>query len=426
MNVSFNKSVNPSGNVHSTDGLTYTLNVTVTGNSINGAVITDTLPTNVTYAGPGVNVPIYLPAPVYNPSLSQLTWNLPPLAPGTYQLSYVTKVNDLVPGGTNIINGAQLTYSGITLSSAVTVMVIGQYTVNVGVFNEAGELVRTIKVELLSQPIDSISLSGTVITTLNGANNAVDIYYKGTLIGSWNGMNASGDPSPNGIYHVKVDSVNPTGVVSSVTQQVMVSRSLYKATVLIYNESGEVVKHLYAFVDDPGKAAVMGVQLSTTVIKPSNNPIGGTPNQLGVILSNGTTIIWDGRSDAGTFVQTGQYFVEVHSVDGKGGTTTVTEQVSVQAADVPNLVLAQPNILDAKKGVLGTTFTAATTNLTLRVYIYTVAGERVATLDGLAGQSNVYWNVSGLASGIYIAVVDAKDPGGNLVAHQTVKVLILH
>ena len=426
MNVSFSKSVNPSGNVHSTDGLTYTLNVVVTGNSVNGAVITDTLPTNVTYAGPGVNVPVNLPAPSYNPTNSQLTWNLPPLAPGSYQLSYVTKVNDLVPGGTNIANGAQLTYSGITLSSAVTVTVIGQYTVKVGVYNEAGELVRIILVQLFSQPIDSISLSGDVITSLNGANNAVDVYYKGTLIGSWNGTNANGDPSANGIYHVKVDSINPTGVVSTVTQQVMVSRSLYKATVLIYNESGEVVKHLYAFVDDPGKAGVMGVQLSTTVIKPSNNPVGGTPNQLGVILSNGTTIIWDGRSDSGTFVRTGQYYVEVHSVDGTGGTTTFTEKVSVQAADVPNIVLAQPNILDATKGITGTMFTAATTNLTLRAYIYTVAGERVATLDGLVGQSNVYWNASGLASGIYIAVVDAKDTAGNLVDHQTLKVLFLH
>ena len=82
--------------------------------------------------------------------------------------------------------------------------------------------------------------------------------------------------------------------------------------------------------------------------------------------------------------------------------------------------------MDATKGVTGTIFTAATANLTLRVHIYTVAGERVATLDGLAGQSNVYWNASGLASGIYIAVVDAKDASGNLVDHQTVKVLILH
>ena len=295
-----------------------------------------------------------------------------------------------------------------------------------GVYNESGELVKTILVQLFSQPIDSISLSGNVITSLNGANNAVQIYYKNTLIGSWNGTNASGDPSPNGIYHVKVDSINPTGVVSSVTQQVMVSRSLYKATVLIYNESGEVVKHLYAFVDDPGKAAVVGVQLSTTVIKPSNTTVGGTPSQLAVILSSGTTIIWDGRSDSGTFVQTGQYYVEVHSVDGNGGTTTITEQVSVQAADSPNLILARPNILDATKGITGTIFTAATTNLTLRAYIYTVAGERVATLDGLAGQSNVIWNASGLASGIYIAVVDAKDPVGNLVDHQLLKLLILH
>jgi fimbrial isopeptide formation D2 family protein len=427
MNVSFSKSVSPTGSVHSGDTLTYTLNVNIVGNSVNGAVITDTLPNNVTYAGSGANNPSYLPTPVYNSSTSQLTWNLPPLSPGTYQLTYSTKVNNLVLGGTNIANGAQLTYSGITLSSAVTVGVIGQYTVSVGVYNESGELVKVILVELLSQPINSLTLQNSVITSLNGSSNAVQIYYQNSLIGTWNGTNANGDPAANGVYHVKVDSVSSTGVVSSVTQQVMVSRSLYKVTVLVYNEAGEVVKHLYTYVDDPGKAGVMGVQLSTTVIKPSYNTTGGTPSQLGVILSNGTTIIWDGRSDAGSFVQTGQYYVEVHSLDGTGGTTTVTEEVSVQGADTSNLLAAQPNVLDTAKGITSTTFVAnSTTSLTLHATIYTIAGERVATLDGPAGQNTVNWNAQGLASGIYIAVVTAKDATGNFMGRQTLKVLILH
>ncbi len=42
----------------------------------------------------------------------------------------------------------------------------------------------------------------------------------------------------------------------STTQQVTVSRTIYKSTILIYNEAGEVVKHLYAYMDDPGPAGV--------------------------------------------------------------------------------------------------------------------------------------------------------------------------
>ncbi len=426
LSVAFNKSVNPAGNVHSGDTLAYTLNINVTGSGFSGAVITDTLPNNVTYTGPGTNNPVTLPAPVYNPAISQLAWNLPPLPAGNYQLNYMTKVNDLVPGGTDIANGAQMNSSGITLTSAVTVTVIGQYTVTVGVYNEAGELVKTILVEVLSQPIDSITLKGAVITTLKGPNNEVQIYFKNTLIGVWDGSNAQGDPASNGVYHIKVDSVSSLGEVTSVTQQTMVSRSLYKETVQIYNEAGEIVKHLYAYVDDPGKPAVLGVQLSTKAFKPSDAS-NAVNKQVVITLSNGTSIVWDGRSDSGSFVQPGQYYVEVHSVDGNGGTTTLTEKVSVVGADSVNLITAQPNILDGTKGITSTTFTAnSPASLTLRTYVYTIAGERVATLDGQTGQNTVYWNALGLASGLYIAMVEAKDAAGNLAGRQTLKVMILH
>ena len=327
--VTLNKSVSPSGTIHSEDVLIYTLNITVSGGSANGIVITDTLPANVTYQGPLGSTPAGLPAPVYNSAISQLVWILPALAPRNYQLSYSTKVNDLVPAGTTITNNAQLTYPGLSapLTSSTTVTVLGQYTVKIGVYNEAGELVKTILTQQFSQPINVVTLNGTVITSLNGANNAVQIYYKGTFIGQWDGTTSSGDPATNGVYHIKIDNIDQLGAVTTMTQQVMVNRSLYQATVLIYNEAGEVVKHLYAYVDDPGKAAVIGVQLSTTVIKPSYNPVGGgVPAQLSITLSNGTTVMWEGRGDNGSIVQTGQYFIEVHSKDGVGGTQRLSNR----------------------------------------------------------------------------------------------------
>ena len=202
---------------------------------------------------------------------------------------------------------------------------------------------------------------------------------------------------------------------------------MYKVTALVYNEAGEIVRHLYSFMDDPGLDGVMGVKLSTTVIKPSSNPVGGTPSQLSVMLSNGTTLVWDGRSDSGSFVQGGQYFVEVHSADGQGGDTTVTEQVSVMGADVTGTVIAMPNILDKTKGNTTTTFTVNTPQtVTLKVNIYTIAGERVAILEGQAGQGTATWNASGLASGMYLAVVNAKDANGAFVSQQILKILIIH
>ena len=87
-------------------------------------------------------------------------------------------------------------------------------------------------------------------------------------------------------------------------------------------------------------------------------------------------------------------------------------------ADTNNLIVAQPNVPDAMKGITGRTFTAnSTAGLTLRAYIYTIAGERLATLEGSVGQNTVTWKVSGIASGIYIAAVDAKDSQSGLVSH---------
>ena len=425
--VSFQKSVSPAGTVHAGSALNYTLAITVVGNTLLNGVVTDTLPADVTFTSFDSSPSGTLPN--VDPSGMNLTWNLPALAPGSYQLTYTVMVNDFVEGGTLIKNGAQLAYSGGILPSSVTVQVTGAYTVRVAVYNEAGELVKIILTKLYSQPIDDISLKAdNVISSLN---DPINIYYRGHLIGDWDGTNANGDPAPNGIYHIKVDNVDAMGSVVTTTQQAVVSRSLYKVTALVYNSAGEIVRHLYSYVDDPGKDAVMGVQLSTSVIKPSYGPpASGTPSQLTITLSNGTTMVWDGRSDSGSFVQSGQYFVEIHSVDGTGGEATVTKQVSVQAAD--NNVgigdaIVEPNFVDLSKGSGAVTFTTTSgSGLSLKASVYTMAGELVRVVEGADGSGIIAWDVTGLANGLYISVVEIKDINGGFVKRQTLKLLVRH
>ncbi len=402
----------------------------VTGSSTSGVVVTDTLPANVAYVGPGANNPSSLPTPVYNPTLDNLTWVLPVLAPGNYELSYKTQVNNTVAAGTILTNRAVMTQPGSEpVTSAVPVTVYGSYTVKIGVYNEAGELIDTILTEQLSAPIQNIVLaSSNAITSLNGPNNAVTIYSGGMPIGVWNGLTSGGTPASNGIYYVKVDNLSPTGAEISTTQQVTVSRTLYTSTILIYNEAGEVVKHLYAYTDDPGPAGVGSVQLSATVIQPGS-PGPGTPSQLTISLSNGTTVVWDGTSDSGSYVQSGQYLVEVHTTNGTGGEETVVKTVMVNDRNTTmgaGTVTAGPNVLKASNGILTTTFrTDSSQSLTLEVSIYTVAGELVTKVVGQAGTDQATWNASGVASGLYLAVVDLTNPNGNSLGRQILKVLIL-
>ncbi len=427
--VSMNKQVTATS-AQSGNTLTYTLNLVVTGNSAQNLVVNDPLPASETFVD-FVSSP---PGTATSSAGSLLTWTLPsPLATGNYQLVYQAQLNNLLTSGSTITNNALLIYAeGAPVTASVSVLVTGQYSVKIGVYNEAGELVDTILTEQLSQPVENITLaSSNAITSLNGPNNAVTIYYDGMPLGSWNGTTSSGTLAANGAYYVKVDSLSSLGSEVSTTQEVMVNRTLYTSTILIYNEAGEVVKHLYAYTDDPGQVGVASVNLSSTVIEPGLAPSPGAPSQLTITLSNGTTMVWNGTSDDGSYVQSGQYLVEVHTVDGSGGETTVIKEVSVEdrnTASGMGVVTAWPNVLNASKGSMTTTFhTNSSLSLTLQVSIYTLAGELVQVNSGDAGTGLVSWDASHVASGVYLAVVELTNPnGGGLMGRQTLKLLVVH
>jgi len=377
----------------------YVITVNVAGANPVNLVVTDTLPANVTFAG------FQLSPPGTTESfdgISQLSWTLPsPLPQGLYQLAYHVKVADFLQAGTQITNGAQMTYAGLgtPVTSSVTV--------------------KTILVEQFSQPIDNVELKNTnVIRSLRGVDHQIDLYYGGQyLVGTWDGTVENGNPAPNGEYHIKVDNIDSFGVVKSVTRQAMVSRALYRETILVYNDVGEVVRHLYTLVDDPGSSMVTGASLSTSVIAPSYQFNGGTPGQVSVNLSNGTVVVWDGKGDSGSIVSQGQYYVEVHSNDGQGGDTIITQKVAVmgdQAHKGVGVVTARPNVLG--KTTTTTNFVSdATMTETLHVKIYTIAGELVEEVTGATGANSVGWDCAKLASGMYLAMVDLTDVNGGHV-----------
>jgi len=413
------------------DLLTYSLQMNVTGNNASSVVVTDILPPNVTFTG-FVSDPAGSTAQ-YNSAVSLLTWTLPsPLPPGTYSFVYQTKVNDFVKGGSVLTNNAKASYSGGPAATAsVNVTVIGQFTVRIGVYNEAGELIKVILVQQYSQPIENISLpSGNAITSLHGADNSVSIFYGGTFIAAWDGSDQKGDPVSNGTYHIKVDNVDNMGIVTNTTLQVSVSRKLYQSTILIYNEAGEVVKHLYAYVDDPGKAGVAGMQLSSSTLQAGSGQGGGPPSTITITLNNGTTVVWDGTSDGGSYVQSGQYLIEAHTIDGSGSDSTVTKEVMVQdrnAARGAGVVTAWPNILKASSGTMGVTFHSDSIQpLKLRVSLYTIAGERIPVASIVPGPNQVSLDASDLASGMYIAVVELTDAKGIALGRQMLKLAVIH
>ncbi len=304
---------------------------------------------------------------------------------------------------------------------------IGIYTVRIGVYNEAGELIKLIYAKSLPEPMENITLGGNnSIRSLNGADHSVTVLFGNQPVAVWDGSAQDGSPVSNGAYYIKVDNIDPSGVDKSISQVVAVSRSLLQTSILIYNEAGEVVRHLYAWTDDPGAASPVGAQLSSGMIQPGGG--GGAPGQLTITLSNGVTVVWDGKGDNGDFVLNGQYMIGIHSFDGQGTDTTVNLQVTVLNAlrDMASGILAVPNILDGAQGFQTTFQDNSAPGLTLSLRVYTLAGELIKDWDGTQGTSQTTWNAQGMASGVYLAVVGSRDAKGQPVHRRILKIAVIH
>jgi len=195
----------------------------------------------------------------------------------------------------------------------------------------------------------------------------------------------------------------------------------------IYNEAGEIIKHLYGYVDDPNNLSISNVQMSSAFIQPtSGTPTPGGNNTLTITASNGVSIVWDGTTDAGTLATSGHYTVEVVTTTGQGSETVISKGIVVQAGHgngANGVVQVSPNFLTG-----GATTTTVSINsplsLTLRVNLYDVAGELIRTTVGAAGSNQTLLDVSGLASGLYLVVTDMTDANGHFVQKQINKLVI--
>ena len=403
------------------DVVTYTLTLRVSGSVATNVQVTDVLPNHLVYDSTG-------PVPAgggasWDLASKTLTWSWPSLSPGIYSVTYLGTVDGFVQEGTLLVNKADLSYAGLAgvKEATSTVSMAKIYTVHVGVYNSSGELVKEIWVAQLSEEVKSIDIAD--VSTITSVNGKVYVVYKGVQIAAWDGTNATGDPVTNGEYYVKVDNVDSFGVDDSVSKMVMVSRSIAKVQVNIYNEAGEIVRHLYSYVDDPTGSQATDVQLSASVIQPSES--GAAGSTVSIISSNGMTLVWDGKSDSGTIVTNGRYDVEVHIEDGKGGEQVITRGVMVQSSNqaiTDGKVYAKPNILN--NGLTWTTLTVkSTVAFTLDAHLYDVAGELLWSKKGAPGK-DLMLDMSGLSSGLYFVVTDLISPQGGLAGKQTTQIVI--
>jgi hypothetical protein len=406
----------------------YTVSLGVIGETVSGGVLKDVLPAGVTWVS-FISTP---PGATHTQNGQNLQWTLPSLGPGNYQFTYQVQVANFISNSNVLTNNVQLTATGLPLESAsASVTVEGVYTVSIGIYNGAGELVKSLSVYEYSQAINSMNLQpGNVITSLNGPDNKIILYYGTNLIGIWDGTNQSGNLVSNGTYLIKVNSVSSFGVDTSIIQQVTVSRPLAQIQVDVFNGAGEIVKHLYAWVDDPTGAGMTGMVLSSNVLKPGPASSGNQPASIQIMLQNSVspvTVSWDGTSDSGTLVTQGTYEIQARWANGQGGVMDITQAVVVLGGpDNNGTIVAKPNILNSKNGMT-TTFTINSgQNWTVNFKIYTMGGELVKAQALQTGANWASYDASGLASGLYLVAVTATNPNGGVTQHQILKILVIH
>ena len=384
----------------------YLLQVVVTGVPSRNLVVTDILPAGLSYVAA-----LTTPAPTVTGQT--LTWSLGTVDPGTVLIRYQVRVDDFALDGTVLPNQASATGDNApTGRASAAVTVAGDYQVQIAVYNSAGEVVKVILVEKVSQDVKDVTLSPDPVIQYMG--DQVYLVWKGKVIGSWDGTNQSGAPVGNGPYFIKVDNLDAFGVLTSDTLNVSVERSLSGVTVKVYNSAGELVRVL----DQTGSMPVDGAawaKLSTDTIEPNGGAgAGGIPRTLGIELSNGASLVWDGRSDQGAYVTSGEYLVEVHMADGKGGETVVVKSVAVLSVGpgAGNLVVA-PNVLTPAHPKADLSI-SADRSLTLRATVFSVAGEKILSVVGPAGGNHVTLDGTTLSSGFYVVSVELDDGSGRI------------
>ncbi|HJT24863.1 MAG TPA: hypothetical protein VJ873_09815, partial [bacterium] len=104
----------------------------------------------------------------------------------------------------------------------------------------------------------------------------------------------------------------------------------------------------------------------------------------------------------------------------------LTREISVMGAKNLNQVVASPNVLTGSNTMV--TFSLQSTSAyTLRVRVYTLAGELAGTAQGGTGTNQASWNAAGKASGLYITVVQLINPQNNgRVDDKILKISIVH
>jgi len=399
------------------DLVRYDLTITVDQSPASAVTLVDDLPTGLL-----PSTVRFVSGPVGTVMGNQITWVIGTVTPGVVTVSFTVQVDPAAEAESVLRNlGHATSPDTVDAEAFADTKVRGDVRVTAAVYNEAGEVVKTLPMRYLSKPVDELDLSPDGVISALGESLTMT-WGDGRVLGAWDGLGEDGQLVSNGSYYVKVDSVDAYGTTTSVTRALSVNRAVSKVEVVVYNEAGEAVRHLLSLWSGPIDN-ITKAYLTANVISPSAGESGGVT--VTAVMSGGTVLaVWDGRSDKGSIVNNGQYYVELKVEDGQESSSTLDLPVAVLTdRSGPRSLVVKPNTLTAKHrvavldgGVVGGTVDAR---------VYSLSGTLVKTLQGVPGNGTAVLDGSDLASGLYIVVGKGRSATGDVVEDFQKKVLVI-
>jgi uncharacterized repeat protein (TIGR01451 family) len=426
--------------VHPLDQVVYYLIYTNSGSStaIN-AVLTDNLPESSTMsyvAGTATN------GGIYNSSNNSLSWNIGSISPGaSVTVSYEASVVLGDSAGMTLTTQANLKDSNQSINALNSVVVVGGYQITISIYNDSGELVKTINEFTMSSDISNFTteINGIIGDSISSYQDNVSFEYNGNIIGSWNLTNSAGGTVINGTYFVKIDSTNAFGSTTSITKSLTVLAQQETLQISVYNEAGEEVK-LFSTAEinqqlgsplEPSDFQVSTIHISPSIIHPSYTQPLGVGNYTIITLGSGRSLTWTGRSNTGIIVSNGQYFIEIRAINGSAVDGAMILPISVLSTgyNFMDQVLVAPNPIHLNSTYQARILVPPNGNVFnhVNVKIYTVDGELIETLENAPGTMNVIWPIKGvspLAVGTYLIDVELRYNNA-LVQRKILKAFII-
>jgi hypothetical protein len=315
------------------------------------------------------------------------------------------------------------------------------FIIKIGVYNEAGELVKVIGQTICSSLITSVNLlvtkggvtaPGTVIGP--DSSFVVDFPNLETPATNGNGYtdfpwatdNSATQPVSEGNYYIQIVQTDSYGHTDVLVKEVSVIRFDYDVVLKIFNSAGEIIKTIR---QDKPSAGSLTLKIDE-VLKLED---GGPP--ITFEYAPGQDLTWDGVTDQGVRVNNGTYELQFVLNNSAGASSQASKTVVILVQALKSSlgdVKAYPNPYK------GPDF-SSTDHITfawdykgtgwVNVLIYNMYGEQVRKLFAKLEDGKAVWDVKAAngddaGAGMYVAVFESRNAGG-LLERKTQKFAVM-